>query len=192
MGVVANLCENALLFDKGSLRLRSESRSCIRAYLESEACGEVTLPSKSGDIFQFKTIKLMNGTGKTCTTFASHEHIDIEVSYYCKHSVKSPELSVRIETADGTSVFTTNRSDSLAGKIQEGHARCVITIPGSFLCPGAYAVTIGSHFPNESVISVCENIVSFKIEEAGTKFAKYRGANFGIVFCDCDWREISE
>lgn len=70
---------------------------------------------------------------------------------------------------------------------QNGISDVLIKLPKSTLVPNNYRVIIGYHVPNQEIISLLENSVSFKIEETGSLMQKYHGSNYGCVVLPCEW-----
>jgi len=60
-------------------------------------------------------------------------------------------------------------------------------LPFKTLVPNNYRVHVALHVPNQEIINNLENVVSFNIEETGSKFDKYSGKDYGCVILNNKW-----
>ncbi len=190
LGAISQLCSKALLLIEGTKKEEGHVERCLSAYFETSANAEIDLNIDECIDSSLESARISRCAGHPTTSFNAVDDICVTITSQIKNANPNLELSLRIVRNDGTIVFTTNRNDNVSRALKGGVVRDEIVIPGSFLAPGGYAITIGYHYPNESVIKVYDSILSFQIEETGTKFTKYHGANYGIVFCNCRWTEM--
>ena len=69
----------------------------------------------------------------------------------------------------------------------EGIKYVTVNMPKATLVPNEYRVVIGYHVPNQEIISLIEDAVTFKIEETGSEMHRYHGRDYGCVVLLCEW-----
>jgi len=57
------------------------------------------------------------------------------------------------------------------------------------LTPGDYTIDLGGHIPNQRMLDLQASAIAFRVEETGSDFAQFAGQEFGLVFCNCVWRD---
>ena len=60
-------------------------------------------------------------------------------------------------------------------------------IPGNFLRPERYCMTLAAYIPNQLVIDFVQDAFSATIIDGGSKYPASVGLDYGRVFVDCDW-----
>ncbi len=93
--------------------------------------------------------------------------------------------------SSGIPIFVVNRSFHLYSELSRGTYLAQIEIPAQFLSPGCYSIDVASHIPNVEILSLHQSLLSFEIEETGSRMALYKGRPFGVVLVDFPWKELS-
>jgi lipopolysaccharide transport system ATP-binding protein len=199
MGTMTQLCNKGIYLKQGSVVCGGDINDVVTQYVTSGsndngivqfsqkspkkdvALSEVSVSSKPGDF----------PTGEVDIRYPFYINLDYSVS----RPIANIEIAVRILTSDGRAVLTTSQSDcspeTLTGRSIGGY-KSSIEIPGMFLMPGSYMLTIAVHEPWVQVLESHENIMSFNVIETGTKLAKYTNhQTIGIVIKDLQWNELN-
>jgi lipopolysaccharide transport system ATP-binding protein len=199
MGVITQLCNKGIYLKQGSITSQGSINDVVTQYVTTGAAdnGAIQFQQKmtKRSVFcrqAFISSSLDNQpTGEVDVRHPFHINLEYEVS----QPISNVEISVRISTSDGRPVLTTNHSDCSPENVRSrlvGIYRSSIEIPGMFLMPGSYLLTIAVHEPMVQVLENHENIISFSVLETGTKFARYNQHQaLGIIIKDILWKESS-
>ncbi len=199
MGVITQLCNKGIYMQHGSVASQGDIDKVVKQYVMTGSAdnGFVQFPQNaSKKPIVCRQVSISSGAGaepagEVDIRYPFYINLDYEVS----QPVSNIEIAVRISTSDGRAVLTTSQSDcspELVRSRSVGTYQSSIEIPGMFLMPGSYMLTIGVHEPMVQVIENHENVISFTILETGTKLAKYsQSQSIGIIVKDLRWNELS-
>ncbi|WP_041233975.1 ABC transporter ATP-binding protein [Cylindrospermum stagnale] len=197
MGIVTQLCTKGVLLNSGQIDSIGNVNSVVYKYLASHSNTNSSAlkklnPSTNKPIF-FRELSIVDHHSKISSEIDIRYPFYIKIIYEVTSLIKDIELSVRFETHDGKVVFTTHQSDCQPEKINErnvGIYQVSIKIPSMFLMPDHYFISIGAHQPMIQTFDDHQHILSFTINETGTKLAKYQEYNnIGVVMIDLPWEE---
>ncbi|MCV3214643.1 ABC transporter ATP-binding protein [Plectonema radiosum NIES-515] len=195
MGTITQLCTKAIYLNQGQIKYVGDVNSIVSKYLTSDSDNNAykkLSPSRNKPIF-FKEFSVSNHEGKISSEIDVRYPFQINLSYEVTDRLQNAEISLRIETDDVRAVFTTNQSDchpNICHERNPGIYEASIEIPAMFLMPGSYFITIGAHQPMVQIFELHEHILSFNINETGTRLAKYDKHNsMGVVIVDLPWKE---
>ncbi|MBA3921162.1 MAG: ABC transporter ATP-binding protein [Nostocaceae cyanobacterium] len=193
MATVTSLCQRAVWLVNGQVHVDGEAEQVTSKYLAygSENSGEATLTNNHDHKFCFKRISLLNQNGQIASLFDVREPIKINLEYQLVQPIRELEISVQIHNSLGVTIFTTNRSSSIASNVSLGNHIAEIEIPSLFLVPNIYSIDILAHIPNVEFICRHQSIINFEIEETGSEMAIYKGAAFGVVLTKFSWKEMN-
>ncbi len=191
MGAVSQLCQRGIVFERGRIAMEDSVSACVERYLAVDSDAFVTFTAKESSALSFHSVRIVNQRGTTTKSFFYDEPICIEMRYTNRACDPFTELGVRILSQEGVIVFTTQRSNRLSTQLSNESNLARVTIPGGFLTPGNYAITIGAHVPHKEILDLRESSVGFRIEETGSEFSSYSTDRYGVVFCECDWEDHS-
>ncbi|PZO19273.1 MAG: ABC transporter ATP-binding protein [Leptolyngbya foveolarum] len=194
MSTVNSLCKRAIWLMDGQVHMEGEVEHITSKYLTygAENSGDVFITEKTSDErFKLKRLTLLNSQDQITSVFDLRRSINIRLEYELSQPINNLEISLRIHNSSGIPIFTTNRSSSLSSDILTGEHVSQVEIPKLFLSPGTYSITVGAHIPNIEMLSLYESLMSFEVEETGSKMSLYAGTNFGVVLVDCAWKNCS-
>ncbi|MGI0488947.1 ABC transporter ATP-binding protein [Pantanalinema rosaneae CENA516] len=198
MGTITQLCSRGIYLNQGKISAVGDINSVVSTYLASGANSEVLkilypahVTPPDATLF-FREIGIFQAD-----ELASEIDIRFPFSVYLKYESIKPlrnvELSMRIETDDGRAVFTSHQSDCTPDSVisrQPGCYSISIQIPAMFLMPGNYMLTVGAHEPMVQVYDLHANVLHFRVNETGTKLAKYgHHRQSGVVMINLPWTE---
>ncbi len=189
MGAVAQLCDRCALLENGSLAFIGATSTAVQRYLATNGASRVQFNRNAQSDFQFSDVAIHDVNDKPSNLFAYDEPVLIVIGYQLEHRIDGLEIAVRIHSSNGTLVFTTHRSHQINDPVPTGQRTVAMTIPSNFLTPGDYTLDLGAHIPNQRMLDLKTAAISFRIEETGSAFAQFAGQEFGVVFCDCLWRD---
>lgn len=202
MGTITQLCTKGIYLASGKVIQSGNINSVIGKYLAqgSSNNGKMTLVNNIESIRKkkklfFKQIRLINEEYIESSELDVRHPFYINFDYEITQPLNNVELSIRIHTSDGISVLTSNQSDSSHGKSLKtrniGSYEASIEMPGMFLMPGSYMLSIAAHEPMVEMFDIHEHILLFTITETGTKYAKYNQSRetLGIIITNLPWSE---
>jgi lipopolysaccharide transport system ATP-binding protein len=106
----------------------------------------------------------------------------------CPEPLKAVEVGVKCERRGGQTVFISEVGQTHSRlDLPKGRSQLAVTVPGSFLAPGTYDLTLAVHRPNVEVISLLERLLTLHIVETGSEMWKYAGADIGVVLVRFPW-----
>ena len=188
MGAIKKLCNTAILMKNGLLELEGPTQNIIDGYLNG---GEIVrkfhfvneMPRMDSDILEIK-IESINGDSTGIFGFDESVVVKFKIKIAEKHL--DVKLGVRIKDQLERNVFTTEAivSEYLD---KQGVMELKLEIPSKILVPNNYKVVVALHKPNIEVIQYLDGMVGYTIEETGTDFFQYAGADYGLVFVNCKW-----
>jgi lipopolysaccharide transport system ATP-binding protein len=197
MGAITQLCNQGIYLKQGSIIKYGDLNETIMEYVTSGSNdhGIVTFrPNANNKPVACRQISILSGAGMEPSSDVDIRHpFYVNLDYEVTKPISNIEISVRISTADGSAVLTTNQSDCSPDVVRHrsvGNYSASIEIPGMFLMPGAYTLSVGVHEPMVQMLESHENVISVNVLETGTKFAKYSQYQaIGIIIKDLSWNE---
>jgi lipopolysaccharide transport system ATP-binding protein len=192
MATVTTLCQRGIWLINGSVNLDASAELVTSKYLTYgvENSGEVVLkPASQSQQFWFNKISLIDAKDRVSSNFDIREPIKICLEYELAQITNNLEIGFKIINSFGITIFTVNRSLSLSSELAVGNYHAEIEIPRLFLSPGSYTINIAAHIPNVEILCLHQSIVSFEVEETGSKMSKYKGLDIGAVLIDLPWEE---
>jgi lipopolysaccharide transport system ATP-binding protein len=187
---ISSLCDSCVLLSSGKVVLAADTRTVISRYLnESNVAGKAIFDiSNSTSALAIASCATINQTGELAGTVAVNERFTAQIELYCRQEIEGVEVSMRVDNASGQAIFTTNLSDlQPLPKFTVGYHTYQLHIPGNFLAPDRYSVTVGVHRPNVEVYDIQPNALCFDVDEIGSQMSRYRGTNFGVVLVQIPW-----
>jgi lipopolysaccharide transport system ATP-binding protein len=192
MGIISELCHKGLWFTNGKIYGKGETRNLIAKYLSHgvNQSGSILIKEDTDNHqFYFRRLCLIDNKDQISSTFSCQDSIKIKLEYEILKEIQDLEIGFRIVNFSGVNIFTVERSSYLKTALLTGSYMAEIEIPSFFLIPGKYTINIGSYVRNVGFLSFYESLLSFEIEETGSKMALYKGLDFGVVFADLPWKE---
>lgn len=167
MGAVSRLCGRVVWIDKGSVVGMGPARQVIGEYLAVGANrGLRWMPERQNDgSFFYHSVSVgVDGAGER-EIIAADTPFDVVLDYTVEGPLSPGRLAVLIRNQDGVAVLNSADTDSLFVSVRpwaQGRFTSRCTIPGHFLAPGRYTVTIWK--PTiDGGYTTYENVVAFTI-----------------------------
>ncbi len=117
--------------------------------------------------------------------------VNLQVSVH--KSIQGGDIGIRFYNSLGYPLFTTSLTDTFGDDFNfgPGDHQFMITVPGLFLAPGLYSLTIGIHRPNIETFEYHDHALRFIVEETGSNQWRYSGKQIGNILVSFPWQEIS-
>jgi len=175
MGAITRLCSRSMLLDSGRIALTGPSDEVVRQYqaryLATRPEWTRTNPDRNGKEFRFLSVQLLDSEDQPFSSGASYEPIAVEICYQVARPLSACQIGVRICCSEGAVVFTTSDADHAGVSAlpkNPGNFRARFSIPGGFLRPGTYYLTLGAHMPSRCIYEQLDEAVIFEISPVGS------------------------
>jgi len=184
MGVISQLCQKAILMQRGKLIQYDSTRNVIDNYVLNLQGGS-NVYEFSGDESDkkvcFTRIETVNKEGALTDSFQFTESVFIKANLLIKEYDSSAKASFTLQNNNGEyiSTFVEELSVFYTGKPD---AKVLIKLPSNLIAPNTYALRLAIFCPNGIVYDLQEMICPFKIIETGSSMALYEGFNYGSFF----------
>jgi lipopolysaccharide transport system ATP-binding protein len=198
MSTIEQLCHRVIWLNKGQILHQGDASKILSKYLTQSSSDRpivcIEQPIERKEIF-FTKITLLNNLNEASTELDVKSPFTINLNYEVVEAITDVEISIRIKTSEGTSVFTTVYSDASDKQKMDktpGLYQASVQIPELFLMPGSYTVSFAV-FQFKRVfrlISRYDDIIRFRVCETGTKIAKYNDhRNIGVILVEFPWQD---
>lgn len=198
MASLTHLCTRAIWIENGRIKLSGSARDVVGAYLASGDAQEATWshpPDHCRDPqIQLISARVLSSDHQATTIVPFNEQFKIEVTYTVAEPISNASILSRLTDAHGNVVLTSFDTDtnSWNGQVRKsGRYYSLCTIPGDFLRPGRYYLTVGSRVKNLrrdltslTKVNDHEHVLSFDISEAGFHLDMDRP---GVIAPSLEW-----
>jgi lipopolysaccharide transport system ATP-binding protein len=196
LDAVRNLCRSALILREGKVVFSGPVEKGVEQYLRLGVSldGMVTFecPERFPRAPFFRSAAVCNHTGARSATIDVRNGFAVELTYEIPEPRRNLDVAIRILTIDARPVFTSVISEAMPemlGEAQQGVRKAIATVPGNFLMPGNYLITIALLESARRVFDAHEGVLHISIEDTGTIFSKYNQTNhiLGVVIRPLIW-----
>jgi lipopolysaccharide transport system ATP-binding protein len=195
LDAVRNLSRSAIVLREGQLAFMGSVDGAVEQYLsfgtDPIAARAFERPQIIATTAFFHSACVVNHTGARSSTIDVRRGFSIELIYEIPKPLKNLEVAIRVLTNDARPVFTSLMSQALPEILdqpQQGVRKAIVTIPGNFLMPGDYLITIALHESVGKLFDVHEGIFRISIADTGTIFTKYNHNHLiGVVMRPLVW-----
>jgi lipopolysaccharide transport system ATP-binding protein len=190
MASIVKLCNYALWIDNGRIRSNGLPEKAVQTYLTSnlftsDGRVEFSEPENTKEVF-IRSVDLRDQYGEVTPSFNIFSPIYVHVTFCCKRKFLNWRVFVSVTRYDGVVVFSTTTWDynSIRYPVGPGVYHARLLIPGRFLGPASYLLTVAFNEPGKGRLDVLENILRFDI--FGTAFDY--GRNIGLLVYPFEWK----
>jgi lipopolysaccharide transport system ATP-binding protein len=194
LDAVRNLCRSALILRDGQLVFSGTVEKAIQHYLDSGISPKAAItfdcPGRRWEPF-FRSLAVLDHTGQCSAVIDVRLGFSVELIFEIPESRRNVEVAIRILTSDARPVFTSVMSEALPDLLDQAHQgirKALATIPGNFLMPGTYIITVALLESGGPVFDAHEGVLGVSIEDTGTVFTKYYlNHHVGVVIRPLTW-----
>ncbi len=189
MAAVKSLCTRVIVLENGTTAFEGNTNEAVDFYLKSgvhkkSAIYKNDSPKEKADVLE---VKVLNKNNEIASVHAFDDQIKLQIKFNVSISyIKKAVLGFRIIDQRERVIFSSEKAIKDITST-DGLKNITVNMPKATLVPNEYRVVIGYHVPNQEIISLIENAVTFKIEETGSEMHKYQGNDYGCVVLDCNW-----
>jgi lipopolysaccharide transport system ATP-binding protein len=184
LGMVAKLCDSAILLADGAIAAKGPARKILDSYRRELEVFSVSARTSAHGL-HISQIATMDSSGNPTSDFFFDEEITIRVTI--SGEIRNPEtlLTTTLVSHYGhyISTFVTGLSD-LAGSTSKIH-HVAVTFPKKIIAPNNYYFRLALSTPPSSVIDVCENVAPIRVRDSGSPMSAFEGYGYGDVILPC-------
>ncbi|MDO8873971.1 MAG: ABC transporter ATP-binding protein [Methanoregula sp.] len=188
MGSIAQLCKSAILLKEGRIIRKGLASDIIIQYINDmvgNSQGFKVALSGNKDIAIMKA-EAINEDGNPVSLFTHTQPITIAITCRINKWIRGAEIRIFVRDSR-RNVFTTDTEIVIDTNCKPEMVVAKAVIPGNFLRPEIYFLTLVTYIPNQLTIDLIQDALSIKIIDGGSKYAASEGVDYGCVFVDCAW-----
>jgi len=195
MGSITQLCGRCVLLDEGGVKAVGGANEMVNQYLADSGAAGISVsldPRRNVRADAVITDCWIAGEdGRPLSSIDVRSSWQIGVKILVRQNSGDIDIGIAVRNSMQIPVFTTLLGQCTNGldSLSVGENVFLIRIPGHFLAPGNYSLTIGTHRPNVESLDYHEDVLRFEIEESGSDLWQYKGANYGSILVNFPWRK---
>ncbi len=193
MAAVKSLCSRTLVLNNGNIVFNGDTIKSIEFYLKAGIQIENSIyindnPKEESDILE---AFIKDDNGEICSVFGFDNQIILHIKFKAsKKHIDKAVIGLRLVDQKERVIFS---SEKVIKEIisDKGETTVAVELPKSILVPNNYKIVIGYHVPNQEIITLLEDFITFKIEETGSDMQNYQGSDYGCVILNCNWFNVN-
>jgi lipopolysaccharide transport system ATP-binding protein len=188
MGTIAQLCDKAILLNKGKLISHGNTAKIIEEYVSNNNAkgGNEYVAEKDNANVYFKQIYTANAGGQVTEEFRFDECIVVSGEAVVKSFPFNLKLGITLQNIHGYYV-STSIIDLESSSVKDNRVSFQVKFPANLIAPNTYYFRLAL-FNDSSHFEVIENICGVRVIDTGTSLSKYEGVNYGSVILNVDWK----
>jgi lipopolysaccharide transport system ATP-binding protein len=193
MGMVAQLCNKAMLLQDGRLTAMGLTETVIAQYLKTVSDpGQSrlirTASAGAGKDMAITEAESVNSSGVPTAQFGTQDEVGLRICCRVNRLREDAVLGISVKDQLGRRAFTSQirlKDHGIAEGVRDFSAK--VLVPGEFLTSGDYSVLMALHIPNVETLDLADEVCRFAILDTGSEMALHEGKDFGCVFAKCRW-----
>jgi lipopolysaccharide transport system ATP-binding protein len=182
MGTISQLCNKAILLNKGHLISFGDTDRIIDQYINDSANRiEIIERTEESASNHFKLLRMCDENLTDRNEYRFDEPVSVMVKLSLPKRNYDLELAMRLVDRQKRAVFTIHQNLSEFYS-DEDIMSLLVTVPKEFLTPGIYSWVVCINHPGVDLYDLQDDVLPFTIVETGSDFARYSGAEYGSIF----------
>lgn len=179
MAALQELCTSAILLENGRLELMGATSPVILKYMRegTESKPEIRFEAVPHADLQLHAARVLDAHQHCSNELDVRDSFSLQVDYAVTQPLKDVEFGVRIYNARHVLITTVlsvpEAMHGPGGLLVPGKYRLNIDMPGHFLMPDDYYLSIKVHEFNQRLFAYQEHALRLRILETGSNVAKY-------------------
>lgn len=186
MATLVQLCEKAIWMDKGTLISKGETNAIIEQYLKSKGVdrdfyiADSSTASKKPNYIS--TQKMVDEDGEVITELTNNNKLLLEINIKVSQWKPNMEFAASLQHRVKGRIFTINCPLKDMMSPTETEKSFQIEIPANVITPNAYSWISALHVPGHIPEDIVRDECAFSIIDVGSEFARYDGADYGVIY----------
>lgn len=192
MGVVSQLCDRAMLLASGSVVTSGNTKAVIDEYISqfNQTADEIVQDKRSGENL-FARAAMVDSDGKKRTEYRFDEEVVLSAEIFLDSFTPDLELAMRLMDRHKNAVFTIHERIGPHYEPSTKLAKMNIAVVSNFIAPGQYSWLMCINQPGVTNYDLKNDVLSFRVLESGSAFARYEGGDYGSVFARYSVRKLA-
>jgi len=194
MGVIAQLCKNAMLLRQGKIETIDNVKKVVEQYIFNEERGNsiyINLNSKKKNYFT--RIFLTNKSQEIKNDFLFDESIVINFDFHVGDNISGLQIGIGLNDKFQNRVFTILKPVSFFhSRNEDGSYYGSTILPNSLIAPNLYNIVLALWTKSGEVFDFIDTLNPVKIFDNGTDLALYEGGDHGFVIVNPTWLNDKE
>lgn len=192
MGIIAQLCNKAMLLNKGVLEVSGDTDTVVQQYINnpiniSNTIYEIEEKERFIRPNYFTRIYTSKTNGELSSDFSFDENIVLNFEFIVNDYLDNLLIGIGLHDKYQKRVTTFLRKTSLFKKNGEVYQGKLI-IPAAIIAPNIYTFLCAIWIKGGVVYDKVESICQVKIHDNGTEFAIHEGDDYGNMILKPDWQ----
>jgi lipopolysaccharide transport system ATP-binding protein len=182
-GVIAQLCNKALLLDRGKVVTSGETAMVVDRYVRRDDAAPTTIEKAAAQgKNQFVLACMADKQRNKRVDYRYDEEVVVTLELMLDEFTDDLELAMRLIDKLKHPVFTIheNLSSHYAGS--GNLVRFNVVLPARFITPGRYSWVMCINKPGVKNNDLHEDVLPFNIVDTGSEFSRYNSGDYGSVF----------
>lgn len=195
MGAVAELCNRAILLDKGTIVEDSyDVKEIINSYIgKYRESGTAEFENHAGNACYISAVESKNHKGKSLSSFDITEKIQLHISFCLKEKIQGLRVGMILKKDNMHDIFYTfnNEINNKFSELEHGNHTFMFEIPANFLKEGEYQITLtlgnqGNCFDKKDAC------LSFSVENSfiNTENKGFKKERNGLIVAQGEWFKL--
>jgi lipopolysaccharide transport system ATP-binding protein len=191
MGVISQLCNKAILLNKGMMQLQGATKRIVDLYIDnSNHGGNVYLIEEGKKKYKrafFDSISSWNNLGKSTSDYSFSEMIILNFEFTILENASNLQIGIGLQDKFNNRIFTVIKEVTFFRKSGHSKYQGSVELPPSMIAPNIYSFIFAIWTKDGNIFDLVENVCSIKIHDAGTEFALYEGIDYGSIVVNPIW-----
>jgi len=194
MGVIAQLCNVAILLNKGTVEANGSVNTIVDRYISNSGNADTNSYVLAEDAPNnkknyFNKIRTVNSGNDVIADFSFDEEIRLEFEFTLEEIIPNLQIGIAMLNKFQSRVFTILRPVTFFNNYAGNRYRGAVVLPSALIAPNTYSFVfqIWAKDADVSKYDNLENICSIKIHDSGTEYAVYEGYDYGNVIINANW-----
>ncbi|MHA4808294.1 ABC transporter ATP-binding protein [Flavitalea flava] len=191
MGVVAQLCNTAILLNKGRVESLGSVNKIIDKYIANNNDTEngYFLPEekRAGKKNYFEKIITLNNKNIALSDFSFDEGIIIKFDFIITEMINNLQIGIGLQDKLQNRVCTILKPVSFFKKTGENSYTGSVKFPASLIAPNSYSFVFVIWAKDLAIYDSVENVCPVRIHDNGTELAVYEGFDYGSMIINPTW-----
>ncbi|TDH23288.1 ABC transporter ATP-binding protein [Segetibacter sp. 3557_3] len=194
MGSIAQLCEKAILLNKGQVVAYSKTTEVIESYLslgKTLSNKYKCAPEKQTQEYYFEELYTVNDRNEETDQFGFNETITVVMRIVAKQRYANVLLGLNLQNNLGGFVASTVNEFEYHRETGNYHYDFRVSMPSGIIAPNTYAFRFAIFSDGGKIYDMLEAECQLKINDTGTSLSRYEGLDYGNVILDFEWEKLN-
>lgn len=189
MGSVSQLCSKAFFLSQGKLLKYDYTQKVIDYYMKNTSSNqEVYTNTNPVSDMAIITAYTIGENGEQTSSFTHLQKIQLVIKILVNKWVKFAELRFVMKDTNGKAIFTSDVKMKEAEAEASNTIVAVAEIPGNFLRPGRFLITLATFVPHQVIIDLAADAFTISVVDGGSEYAASEGLDYGYIFFNPVWK----